>query len=219
MNIFRPRVNIPIHEVPGGYQPWNNRQAPKRQSWTPWLFGALIMMGCCGTFAGSMISAVNFFNRDDPTPTLSLDEIVVSTFIGDTHTPAPLTATQVSSPTPATHTPTFTWTPTATETQAFVVRTQQPPPQPTQTPWVVVTHEVVRVTVPPVTIRQSVQVTSPPVIRIIEVTVPPVVITSPPEVITVAPEWETPTPTVTSQPPPTMYDVSPIELLPPTGES
>lgn len=185
MNVLRPK--IPIHEVPGGYQPWNNRQPPKRQSWTPWLIGALVMMGCCGTFVGSMISAVNFFTRTDPTPTLALDEIVVSTFMADTRTPAPLTPTSspTSSPTPFTDTPTFTWTPqaTATDTPAFTVRTQPPRPQPTQTPWIV--REVVKVTVPPITIRQSVPVTVPPIIQIVEVTAPPIVITSPPIVVTV----------------------------------
>jgi len=171
-NPFRRR-SILIRKMPGGWEPWNNRQPPRRMSWRP------LMMGCGGLFflcGGMMVMLMMVTSSGDvsATPTLDLTNIIQEYIDNRTPTPELNEANVVSSrfdrssPSPtitrtavSTHTltPSATYTPsttlTAAQTLAPLTGTWIPGQQPTYTPYPTYTPQ-------PVEYREWV-ITSPPV--------------------------------------------------------
>lgn len=222
-NPFRRRVKIPIRKMPGGWEPWNNRQPPKAMSWRPFIMAFVGIFSICGIIYGLWMT---FLAPDAPIPTPTFDLMSADSFVEQViyfdQTPrfgsSTLEATLIPTPTlTLSPSPTLTAMTSTGVNTPQVTWTIQPTYTlyPTYTPVPDYMREVERlITSPPEIIEHilEVVVTSPPQLQYVEVTV---------EVVRNVIEYVvvTATPSPTLEAPPVFTQPPPVYLLPPTAEN
>jgi len=220
--MFKPRVPFPVKERPGGYEPWRDAAPPRRDSWRPLIFAALLIVFLlCGVtwavmaltaggdepIAAAMPTAFILPTEPETTPevTPEITAPVETTAEITPETTAP--PEETSEPTPPDLEPTlpfkvYTPTPEVAAPVMAVLPTYTFYPTYTDQPRMVI-HDTVVVTSAPVIIHEPIyiEVTSPPVIIYVTVIVDGENETMPP-VFTSMPVGTrasiTPTPTATA---------------------
>lgn len=139
-------TNFKIHEVPGGFQPHQNKMPPKKKSWVPILILIImaLLVAMCGTIFGSLMLASNSTaglqaqfdatiaalidgeRLDDPANALAIFNMTATALVG-AETGTPGTGTPDGTTTPGTGTPGAGFvivTPAIFDEMAFATLTQ-----------------------------------------------------------------------------------------------